>query len=353
MSYTERRRSECCGSVHRGLFQVLQFNGSILSDMVSSSRIAISFGAFCAWTVTSFFCHNLATMAIEVFVSLGTSLHPSLGPILVTLCQILCCFATLETNWKTAGLFVVVASSHIAATMATNASLYMLFATSTMAVKLLEPITSAVIQSLVLKTKMSVESVLSMPVIIAGAFLSVGDPFQSSVVTDGIVLALFSNVMLGIRNVGMKVEQISQDHGVIHIQFRSVLRVTFAALLAVGATRILEASVHTFPKGLSYFLFLSFLSGGFHVAYTYISTSVILLHMTVVGHAIANILKRVLVVVLLHVGGRRQASFWNWSGLVMCTCGLVLYNLPKMLSAFSSPQLSAPPPKHRVTHQRG
>nr|KAG5697702.1 hypothetical protein BaRGS_000587 [Batillaria attramentaria] len=81
--------------------------------------------------------------------------------------------------------------------MATNASLYMLFASSTMAVKLLEPVTSSMIQSLVLKTKMSFESVLAMPVIIAGAFLFVGDPFQSSVVTDGIVLALFSNVVLG------------------------------------------------------------------------------------------------------------------------------------------------------------
>nr|KAG5692610.1 hypothetical protein BaRGS_030038 [Batillaria attramentaria] len=143
-----------------------------------------------------------------------------------------------------------------------------------------------------------------MPVIITGAVLFVGDPFKSSVVTNGIILAFVSNVVLGIRNVGVKLQQSGDDHSVIHIHSRSVLRLVFAAISVVGAAKILEASVYDFPKGLSYFLFLSFLSGGFHVTYSFISTSVILLHMTVVGHAIANILKRVLVVMLLHALNR-------------------------------------------------
>ena len=65
--------------------------------------------------------------------------------------------------------------------------------------------------------------------------------------------------------------------------------------------------------------------------------------MSVLGHALANIMKRVLVVCLLHVKGGRSASWVNWAGLGLCTAGLLLYNRGKEASYPQWDSHAAPP----------
>lgn len=60
-----------------------------------------------------------------------------------------------------------------------------------------------------------------------------------------------------------------------------------------------------------------------HVAYTYISTCVILQYVTVIGHALANVAKRVLVIVLLYLFG--QQYYLSPIFVVVCCLGLLLY----------------------------
>lgn len=291
---------------------------------------------FFAWTVTSFLCHKLAKMAL-VSYDHNTSLPPLLAPVLVTVCQVLCCYVTVGRTLNMSGLFLVMAVSHTAATLATNTSLHLMFADSTMAVKLLEPVTSAILQTCILQTSLSAEALVSMPAIVAGAILFVGDPFHDRAVTSGVVLAFFSNLILGIRNTAMKLAQTDHD-----LQFK--IYVKYVVGLAVGVLAFL-AVIHVSQVAgpLSNFLALAFASGACHVMYSYLSTCVVLQHMSVVGHAVANILKRVVVVLLLHASGRRRASLWNWVGLVVCTCGLVLYNRQKLCSPAtpSSPLLAS------------
>ena len=47
--------------------------------------------------------------------------------------------------------------------------------------------------------------------------------------------------------------------------------------------------------------------------------------LSVVSHAVTNILKRVLVVLLLYITGSRSASPMNFLGLGVCTLGLMVY----------------------------
>ncbi|CAL1548602.1 unnamed protein product, partial [Lymnaea stagnalis] len=69
-----------------------------------------------------------------------------------------------------------------------------------------------------------------------------------------------------------------------------------------------------------------FLSATFHVTYSYVSVGLVLKEMSVVSHAVLNILKRLLVVVLLYISSVRVATFSNFVGLAICTFGLVLYS---------------------------
>ncbi|KAL8603900.1 hypothetical protein ACOMHN_005120 [Nucella lapillus] len=302
-------------------------------------ELFLPLAAFAVWTLTSFLCHKLAKLAIVFFHHNALLLPPMLAPVLLTLWQVTTCYATIGFTARRGKLFFVMAVSHTMATLATNTSLALIFASSTLAIKLLEPVTSAMMQSVVLKAPMRTESVVSMVVIIAGAVMFVGDPFQDVVFFKGVWMALVSNVILGVRNVSIKLDQSSLGgeaslKPVSNIAFFGTVVVTFLTALYV-----METFVFSIPVGSAQFFGLCLASSVCHVVYSVVSTNVILRYMSVVGHAIANIVKRVLVVLLLHVSGRRFATVWNWVGLVVCTTGLVLYNGRKISSSSSSSSL--------------
>ena len=297
--------------------------------------------AFFVWTLSSFLCHKLAKMALTSFNKNMTSFSLVVAPVIVTLWQVATCYATLNFSSKRGRLFFVMATSHTLATLATNTSLALVFASSTMAIKLLEPMTSAVMQSLVLNTAMRAESVVSMVVIVTGAVMFVGDPLQDSLLAKGLWMAFLSNLILGLRNVAIKLNQASNNETTPRSAYQ-IASYAVVSSLVVGAVYFLETILRLVPAGSTYFLLLSLASSVCHVTYSYVSTNIILRCMSVVSHAVYNIVKRVLVVLLLHLSGWRLASLWNWAGLVICTCGLFLYNLRKISVSMSSQPSSTP-----------
>ena len=109
--------------------------------------------AFFVWMVTSFLCHKLAKEAVDCFLINVTSLPRVTAPVFVTICQIAVCYSTVNFSDAKSPLFSIMAAAHVIATLATNTSFAFIFASSAMVVKLLEPLTSAFIQSLVLRTR--------------------------------------------------------------------------------------------------------------------------------------------------------------------------------------------------------
>ena len=225
-------------------------------------------------------------------------------------------------------LFLVTAASHVLATWCTNASLALTFAASTMAIKMLEPISSTILQQvLISRTTLAAESLAGVVVVVVGAVLFVVGPPPgdggAAVAVRAVVLAFVSNLALGVRNVALKLSQNQAKPTFC----RSHLTVS---LFFVGVLLFLLLASTILPRNAAYFLLLSAGSGACHVTYSYVSTCVVLRYVSVVGHALANILKRVLVVCLLQVSGGRAATAANWAGLVLCTAGLLLYNRRKM-----------------------
>ncbi|XP_041351892.1 uncharacterized protein LOC121370608 [Gigantopelta aegis] len=220
-------------------------------------------------------------------------------------------------------VFYVIILSHTVATFATNCSMALMHASSTFAIKLMEPITSAVFQRLFLATSLTRSTLISLPLIVSGAVIFAGNPFVTSSISMGVLTALASNVILAIRNVAMKLEQNESRElrlrSAVHIGSGVLCSVTFTAAVYILESRHILPPMATLTTGTM------LLSSVFHVVYSYVSTNIVLRYMTVVSHAVSNILKRVIVVLLLYAFGHRHATTWNFAGLVVCTLGLLVF----------------------------
>ncbi|XP_067682317.1 uncharacterized protein [Haliotis asinina] len=296
-------------------------------------------GAFISWAVTSFFCHQ----STYLFLTTSANFQDNgfLLAFIITLCQCtMCCLLTDLRLWHTRSseakkILWVKVSCHAFATMATNYSMTMVHASSTFAIKLLEPVTSAIFQRLALGTSIAPSAYITLPIIIGGAVGFCGNSFNTPLTAAGIVVAFTSNLILTLRNVAIKMEQ--KDSSNLNIQLRSK---TFVfGIAAVCVVFALGTNSLTSQKRLS--TFISFLvntglcSSVFHVIYSYISTNVVLLYMSVVSHSVANIFKRVLVVLMLYSAGQREATLANFIGLGICAFGLTIFVLDKKGIAFS------------------
>ncbi|XP_067682174.1 uncharacterized protein [Haliotis asinina] len=252
----------------------------------------------------------------------------------------MCCLLTDLRLWhprstEAKRVLWVKVSCHTLATMATNYSMTMVHASSTFAIKLLEPVTSAIIQRLTLGTSLPPSVYITLPIIIGGAIGFCANSFNTPLTAAGIAVAFTSNLILAFRNVAIKLEQ--KDFSNSNIQLRS--KGFVFSIAAVCVALALGTNYFTSQNFLSaYVLFMvntGLCSSVFHVIYSYISTNVVLLYMSIVSHSVANIFKRVLVVLMLYSAGQREATLPNFIGLGICTCGLTIYVLDKTGSAFS------------------
>ncbi|KAK6187077.1 hypothetical protein SNE40_006325 [Patella caerulea] len=197
-------------------------------------------------------------------------------------------------------------------------------AASTFAIKLLEPITSAVAQSLFQETLIPLSSLISLPLIIYGSLLFTGSPLGGIEISLGTLLAFMSNIILAARNIAILTEH-KRNSGSRLRNWQGGFLYVVSALFALD----IAERTGVVPKFTALLVLLLVGSGLFHVMYSYISTHIILKTMTVLNHSILNICKRLLVVILLYAVGRRRASCRNWLGLVMCSVGLVVHVLNK------------------------
>ncbi|GFN91116.1 triose phosphate/phosphate translocator, chloroplastic [Plakobranchus ocellatus] len=292
---------------------------------------------FLSWALTSFLCHwcakaFLSSIKVEIQSQQDTEAkslqfrHNLLGASLVTLVQMVLCYLCVNMNNNKARNFLNVARvTHVLATFATNISMAMMFASSTFAIKLMEPITSAVTQYCIIRTPLTPVAMASLPIIVGGAIAFSGNPLTDTSLSVGVGVAFASNIILAIRNLAIK-RMDEDDKPVLTLNIRlSQMPLIASSMLGCSGLLLYLEKLDILPPAAPYIIAMCFLSGVFHVVYSYVSTGMVLKQLSVVSHAVANIMKRVLVVLLLYLGGTRQASLQNFLGLLVCVAGLFLY----------------------------
>ncbi|PVD31821.1 hypothetical protein C0Q70_07239 [Pomacea canaliculata] len=302
--------------------------------------------AFIAWTVSSYACHQMAKLFLTNVGIVTSHATPVTTAAALTLVQIFFCWLLTTTTWETKTTDVdedktnpdvtnarlranyrVALVMHVLSTFLTNWSLARTEAASTLAIKLMEPLVSAVAQRVWHGEPLSYNVWVSLPLVIGGAVVFVSDDPLSvqHALSAGVVLAMGSNVLLAVRNLAIK--GLHSAH--LNLGLRKFTRLV-AWLLATVLVVILIAVwwlqiADIVSRRTSLAVTSLLLSGAFHVTYSLISTSVILRALDVVSHAMANVIKRMLVVALLYVSGSRSASVVNAAGLTVAAVGLAVY----------------------------
>jgi len=217
--------------------------------------------------------------------------------------------------------------AHAAATLATNASIAFVNTGSAFTIKSFEPITTAVLTSMLLGSRLETHVVVALPLVVTGALGFVWQSTLQSTATFGLGMAFISNLLFGVRNINLKLLQRDAPSMTSKLQLLQAASITSVfVLLAVVFILMFVTSTY-----ISHFdIFSSVISGLFHVTYTIISTCLILKYTSVVGHATANLLKRILVAAIFYMIGRSAASTSNWLMGALMLVGLTIYICPKI-----------------------
>lgn len=313
---------------------------------------------FLAWTLTSFLCHYMGRNFLRLVSdtdggTLGTTLT---AVFTLTSFQILFCVTLIgrpqsEGQANPKGIIYIL-TTHALATLMTNGSMAVIFAASTFAIKLLEPITGAIAQRVLLGTELSTMTLLSLPIIVSGAMLFTGNPLQEVTMSVGTTLACVSNISLALRNVAIKREHISKTEITWRRRGNVILVAYFTTIFLYVIVKY-AFKLPTFVDFDKMAMLMATLVGSslFHVIYSYISTAIVLKELSVVSHAVGNIFKRLFVIMLLYLGGQRTATVENFLGLMVCTAGLMLYTWDKIKHSPSQAGATKDIPKDVETQQ--
>ena len=292
---------------------------------------------FIAWVAFSFLAHKLAKHYFQTVSrlhsneGLAVSNLLTVAALLVTGVQLLSSGVLAlikvpkhDTKKKveepSLGVLLMVAIPHTFSVLTTNYSMALIPAASTHLIKVTEPMITAGIAWLIVRVTISKLKLLSVVLVLIGAVGASWD-LHSTFPTDrqGLQLALLSTQLYAARNVTIK-----------HLLGRGVVfeAATMGKVSLIGAMILLPicvvacTSVATLQCSI---VTIAILGGSAlcHAAYTYISTCVILQYVTVIGHALANVAKRVLVIVLFYLFG--QQYYLSPIFVVVCCLGLLLY----------------------------
>ncbi|XP_025091495.1 uncharacterized protein LOC112562436 [Pomacea canaliculata] len=300
--------------------------------------------AFIAWTVSSYACHHTAKVFLTEVSALTLVLTPVRAAAVLSLVQLLCCCLVTKvsqdksvivddakkmkkTTKDDKACYYVAMTMHVLSTFLTNWSLARMEAASTLAIKLTEPMVSAIVQWIWFSKGLNCHVCVSLPLVVGGALVFVSDDVThvQQALTSGVMLAMASNVLLAVRNVAIK----GLHSGKLNVSLRWMgwnrMGMTAGVSFVIVASSSTLAIHHVLSPGTDLAVTSLLLSGAFHVTYSLISTSVILRVLDVVSHAMANVIKRMLVVALLYVSGSRSASGVNAAGLAVASVGLAVY----------------------------
>lgn len=289
---------------------------------------------FSSWTVASFLCHYFAKLFLKVSSDLVGDFKYNvmiLTCIQVAFCLILRPVTNVADTKATREKYVILAA-HACATLATNYSMAVTHAASTFAIKMTEPLTGALLQKLFLGLSLSSIQWASIPITVYGAIVFAEDSQgQALKISFGTALAGLSNISLALRNVFVKMKHQSNTEIASNDKSYSA-GLAVLSVIGVFVTKYLS-SIDVLPPTAAYMYTLVITSSIFHVLYSYISTVTVLKHFSVVSHAFANFLKRLVVVCLLYMSGSRIATAWNFVGLFFCIVGLSIYVISKIQSS--------------------
>ncbi|BFZ00853.1 hypothetical protein BsWGS_03892 [Bradybaena similaris] len=311
-----------------------------LLSLVGGTHALSVVGVFMLWTLTSFLCHEFAKIFLNISRKLIVSTDDPNAPlchfyiaVVITVIQCTSGLALIRTDkdiWQTRGMKTLI-TSHVLATLANNYSMVFIEAACTLAIKFLEPVTMAIANRVAFQRRVPLQTIISMPLIMFGALTFTAHKTSTGFNAAGIFLALASNVILAVRNITMKKIQSdpsAKSLAVLKRWSHVALVVVVQGLFVAGLYHLEVREV--VPSRSSKMVAFALASGMFHVAYTYISIGVVLQVMNVVSHSIANIFKRLLVVLLLSALGTRHVTASNFLGLGLAVAGLMVYTYGKI-----------------------
>eukprot|EP00095_Tigriopus_kingsejongensis_P010180 maker-scaffold105_size367834-snap-gene-1.17 protein:Tk10180 transcript:maker-scaffold105_size367834-snap-gene-1.17-mRNA-1 annotation:"hypothetical protein LOTGIDRAFT_173604" len=276
----------------------------------SPARAGFNLLAFLGWTSSSFACHFFA----KNFIQCQDRQSLTRG-LLITLAQLFGMSAFLHVTKRRikdqsqdiAQWLVIL--FHALGTLATNLSLSQVQVWTTMAIKILEPISTCLMHWLVFGNRVPPHFFFTLPLICGGVgiFLINSEPFYLPIWL-GITSGLAANLFYGLRNIHIKTLK-NQDHGWEPVAPSLFHLGILSSLLLVGS----QSHLRLLPL---------MLSSVFHILYTYLSTSVVLKSVSVITHTILNVLKRVAIVAMFVLTGQSYKSLSNWMGLSIAAIGL-------------------------------
>ena len=285
---------------------------------------------FAAWVVFSFLAHRIAKYYFQT-IAIGDEdpLVLIQSAVLITVVQLLICGvlslikAPADTSKPTVGVLLSAAIPHSFGALATNYSMALIPAASTHVIKVMEPMVTAGIVWLAVGLTISRTRLLAVVLVVTGAIGATWDPLSTSPSQRlGMQLALLSNILYGSRNVLIK--HLLGHNVVFHAAAVGKMSLLGAAVLLIP----LVLGCLYKPSSLPFLLQMNgavvlFGSAVCHATYTYISTCVILNRISVIGHALGNVSKRVLVIALLYTFG--QKGYISPLFLIVCFLGLAIY----------------------------
>ena len=292
---------------------------------------------FIAWVTFSFSAHKLAKYYFQFVSRLcdGDTLAMTVSVLQVTGVQLLVCgvLAFVEVprpdtrdKEPSLGVLFIVAIPHMFGALTTNYSMALIPAASTHLIKVMEPMVTAVIAWITVGVAISASKLLALMLVLVGAVGASWDPSGSTFRTHelGVQLALLSTLLYAARNVTVK-----------HLLGQSVVfeAATLGKVSLLGAILLLPFCAVPCTPAIShnalqlYVVMVGIQAGSAvcHAVYTYVSTCVILQRITVIGYALSNVAKRVLVIVLLYIFGQRY--YLSPTFVVVCCVGLLIYGI--------------------------
>ncbi|XP_067938280.1 uncharacterized protein [Watersipora subatra] len=321
--------------------------------MAELSRVFYGGFWFTTWTLFSFCAHLFARTAIQSSASPDIS-EQWMSVLLLTLVQLVVGAVVLRLaiylldrgvgqSWVGTEAMVSQDSSplaeekvepcrislytcHALATLATNASIAFVNTGSAFTIKAFEPITTAVLTSMLIGTKLQSHIVVSLPLVVMGAVGFVWQPSLRSGALYGLSMAFVSNILFGVRNINLKMLQRDAASMRSKLEILQTASMVASGIIASAAATLLLTAKFPFTFGWMSSLF----SAAFHVTYTIISTCVILKYTSVVGHATFNLLKRILVALTFFLIGQTIVSSTNWLLGGVMLIGLIIYLFPKL-----------------------
>ncbi|GFO22587.1 hypothetical protein PoB_004909200, partial [Plakobranchus ocellatus] len=140
----------------------------------------------------------------------------------------------------------------------------------------MEPITSAVTQYCILRTPLTPVAMASLPIIVGGAIAFSSNPLTDTSLSVGVGAAFASNIILAIRNLAIK--RMDDDYKLVLTLNTRLSQMPLIASSVLGCSIFLLylVKLKLLPPAAPCIIAMCFLSGVFHVVYSYVSTGMVL-----------------------------------------------------------------------------